>query len=54
MRDIDTIDGEPRLPVAICNMVREVEGHTPNTAYIDGLLYERGGHLRNAKGRDAS
>jgi hypothetical protein len=39
MRDIDTI--ELRQLVAICNMVREVEGRTPTTAYIDGLLDER-------------
>jgi hypothetical protein len=54
VRDIETIDGGLGLLVAIRRMVREVEGRTPNTAYIDGLLYERGGHLRNAKGRDAS
>ena len=41
MRDIDTIDSELRLLVAICNMVREVEGRTPSTAFIDGLLDER-------------
>jgi hypothetical protein len=41
MRDIDTIDSELRLLVAICNMVREVEGRPPTTAYIDGLLDER-------------
>jgi hypothetical protein len=40
-RDIQTIDNELRLLVAICNTVREVEGHTPSTAYIDGLLDER-------------
>ena len=41
MRDIDTIDSEFRLLVAICNMVCEVEGRPPSTAYIDGLLDER-------------
>jgi hypothetical protein len=41
MRDIDTTDSELRLLVAICNMVREVEGRTPTTAYIGGLLDER-------------
>jgi hypothetical protein len=41
MRDIDTIDSELRLLVAICNMVREVEGRTPSTAFKDGLLDER-------------
>jgi hypothetical protein len=39
MSDINTI--ELRQLVAICNMVREVEGRTPTTAYIDGLLDER-------------
>jgi hypothetical protein len=41
MRDINTIDSELRLLVAICNMVRAVEGRPPSTAYIDGLLDER-------------
>jgi hypothetical protein len=41
MRDIEAIDSELRPLVAICNMVREVEGHTPSTAYIDRLLDER-------------
>jgi hypothetical protein len=41
VRDIDTIDSELRLLVAICNMVREVDGRTPSTAYIDMLLDER-------------
>jgi hypothetical protein len=39
MRDIETI--ELRQLVAICNMVREVEGWPPSIAYIDGLLDER-------------
>jgi hypothetical protein len=39
MRDIETI--ELRQLVAICNIVREVEGRTPSTARIDGLLDER-------------
>jgi hypothetical protein len=41
MRNIDTIDSEPGLLVAIRRMVREVEGRPPSTAYIDGLLDER-------------
>jgi hypothetical protein len=41
MRDIETTDIELRLLVAICNMVREVDGRTPSTAYIDMLLDER-------------
>jgi hypothetical protein len=54
VRNIETIDSELRLLVAIRHLAREAEGRPPNTAYIDGLLDERGGHLRNAKGRDAS
>ena len=41
MRDIDTIDSELRLLVAIRHMVREAEGRPPNTARIDQLLDER-------------
>ena len=40
MRDIETIDGELRLLLAIRRMVREAEG-TPNMARIDELLDER-------------
>jgi hypothetical protein len=41
MRDIETIDSELRLLVAIRRMVREAEGPTPNTARIDALLDKR-------------
>jgi hypothetical protein len=41
MRDIDTIDSELGILVAICNMVRDVEGRPPSAACIDGLLDER-------------
>jgi len=41
MRDIDTIDSEHGLLVAICRLVREEEGRVPNTRYIDELLDER-------------
>ena len=41
MRDIETIDSDFRQLVAICNMVREVEGRPPSTDYIDALLDER-------------
>ena len=41
MRDIETIDGELRLLLAIRHMAREAEGRTPNTARIDELLDER-------------
>jgi hypothetical protein len=39
--DIETIDSELRLLVAIRRMVRETEGRPPNTARIDALLDER-------------
>ena len=41
MCDIETIDAELRLLVAIRQMVREEEGRTPNTRRIDQLLDER-------------
>jgi hypothetical protein len=41
MRDIETIDSELGLLLAIRNMAREAEGRTPNTARIDALLDER-------------
>jgi hypothetical protein len=41
VRDIETIDGELRLLVAIGQMVREAEGRPPSIAHIDELLDER-------------
>jgi hypothetical protein len=41
MRDIDTIDAQLRLLVAIRQMVREAEGRPPSSAHIDMLLDER-------------
>jgi hypothetical protein len=41
MRDIEVVDSELRLLLAIRRMVREAEGRTPNTARIDALLDER-------------
>jgi hypothetical protein len=41
MRDLPTIDSELRLLVAIRHLVREEEGRTPNTRFIDQLLDER-------------
>jgi hypothetical protein len=38
VRDLEVIDSELRLLLAIRNMVREAEGRTPNTARIDALL----------------
>jgi hypothetical protein len=41
MRDIEVIDSELRLLLAIRRMVREAEGRSPSTAPIDELLDER-------------
>jgi hypothetical protein len=41
MRDIETIDSELRLLLAIRRAVREAEGRPPNTARMDALLDER-------------
>jgi hypothetical protein len=41
MRDIEVIDSELGLLLAIRRMAREAEGRTPNTARIDALLDER-------------
>jgi hypothetical protein len=41
MRDIETIDSELGLLLAIRHMARDAEGRTPNTARIDALLDER-------------
>ena len=38
MRDVETIDSELRLLLAIRHMARAAEGRTPNTARIDALL----------------
>jgi hypothetical protein len=50
VRDIETIDSELRLLLAIRHVVRDEEGRPPSTARIDELLDERsaatfsGGH----------
>jgi len=41
VRDIEEIDSELGLLLAIRNMTRKAEGRTPNTARIDTLLDER-------------
>jgi hypothetical protein len=41
MRDIESIDAELGLLLAIRRMAREAEGRTPNTALIDALLDKR-------------
>ena len=41
VRDLEAIDSELRLLLAIRHMAREAEGRTPNTARIDALLEER-------------
>jgi hypothetical protein len=38
VRDIEEIDSELGLLLAIRNMTRKAEGRTPNTARIDTLL----------------
>ena len=40
-RDLEVIDCELRLFLAIRKMAREADGRTPNTARIDALLDER-------------
>jgi hypothetical protein len=46
MRDIETMDSELGLLVAIRRMIREEEGRTPNARRIDQLLDERLVHRR--------
>lgn len=41
MRDLEVIDCELRLLLAIRKMAHEADGRTPNTARIDALLDER-------------
>jgi hypothetical protein len=41
MRDLEVIDSELGVLLAIRNMAREAEGRTPNAARIDALLDER-------------
>jgi hypothetical protein len=41
MRDLEVIDRELRLFLALRKMTREADGRTPNTARIDALLDER-------------
>jgi hypothetical protein len=41
VRDIEEIDSELGLLLAIRNMAPEAEGHRPNTSRIDALLDER-------------
>ena len=48
MRDIETIDSELRLLLAIRQMVREEEGRTSSTAWADQLLDERLAHRGRA------
>jgi hypothetical protein len=50
MCDIETIDAELRLLVAIRQMVREEEGRTPNTRRIDQLLDDRAAAERQGQG----
>jgi hypothetical protein len=45
MRDLEVIDCELRLLLAIRKMAREADGRSPNTARIDALLDERSATL---------
>ena len=45
MRDLEVIDCELRLLLAIRKMAREADGRSPNTARIDALLHERSATL---------
>ena len=47
MRDLEMIDSELRLLLAIRKMACEAEGRTPNTARIDALLDERSAAVDN-------
>jgi hypothetical protein len=49
-----TLDDELRLVAALRRSARERGGPLPSIGVSDALLDERGGHLRKAKGRDAS
>jgi hypothetical protein len=54
VRDLEVIDSELRLLLAIRRMVREAEGRTPNTARIDALLDERAAALDRALSQPAA
>jgi hypothetical protein len=41
VRNIETVDSELRLLLAIRRMIREEEARTPSTRHIDHLLDER-------------
>jgi hypothetical protein len=45
MRDLEVIDSELGLLLAIRKMTREAEGRTPNVARTDALLDERSATL---------
>jgi hypothetical protein len=47
MRDLEVIDSELRLLLAIRRTVLEAEGRTPNTARIGALLDERAAAIDN-------
>jgi hypothetical protein len=50
VRDLEVIDSELRLLLAIRTMVREAEGRPPSTARIDQLLDERLSHRVRGSG----
>ncbi len=47
MRDLEVIDSELRLLLAIRKMAREIEGRPPSTARIDALLDEHSAAVDN-------
>jgi hypothetical protein len=49
MRDLEVIDSELRLLLAIRHMAREAEGRPPSTAHLDALLDERAAALASSK-----
>lgn len=47
--DLEVIDSELRLPLAIRRMVRGAEGRAPSTAGIDELLDERAARAQSCR-----
>jgi hypothetical protein len=54
MRDLEAIDSELGLLLAIRKMTREAEGRAPNTARIDALLDERSATYRTSGSNGSS
>jgi hypothetical protein len=54
MRDLEVIDSELGLLLAIRRMAREAEGRSPNRARIDALLDERSATMVLSNGYSAA